>query len=218
MHRLLFVFMLCALVNTARADDTSDYSYIRLGYTEETLSDEFMGETVFSGHALDLSWGYNDRLAFIANYYSADPEQPLRGFSSQAGIFLPLRAFPQEFFGLGALYHMPLGADTDLQLALEAGRAGFWSIAAVGPTRREDSGTRITAGLSSRFFGRLEGKLLLRHFAFPDSDPSVFIGVEEITDTIIEANYFLFEKYSAGLSFIKNDITDRFVVSVGYSF
>jgi hypothetical protein len=41
--------------------------------------------------------------------------------------------------------------------------------------------------------------------------------VEEITDTIIEANYFLFEKYSAGLSFIKNDITDRFVVSVGYS-
>lgn len=42
--------------------------------------------------------------------------------------------------------------------------------------------------------------------------------MNELDETVVEANYFFTGKYSAGLSFINNDFTDRFVVNAGYSF
>jgi hypothetical protein len=246
MKKLLFIITLCMLASIARADDATqtdgiaqaddavqavdvaqaddnpqanavEYSYVRLGYTYETLPNELWDETIFSGTALDLSWAYNDRLALIVNYYSADPDRPMYVFSSQAGFFLPMREVPQEYTGIGALYHRSLGADTDLQLSLEMGNLSFWheTVFGLGSRASGNSGTRVSAGLSSRFFDRLEAKLLLRKFQYMDSEGS---GLDGLDDVVVEANYFFTGQYSAGLSFISTDLTDRFVMNVGYSF
>jgi hypothetical protein len=244
MKRLLFVVVFCTFATAARADDTlpaddtvqadaapandpvqasaADYSYVRLGYTYETLPNELLDrDNVFSGMALDFSWAFSKHWALIVSHYSAEQEDPFYAFYAEGGFFLPMRKSPQEYTGIGGLYHRSLGVDTELQLALEVGDLGFWYTGGFfGPSSRSfsgdnRSGTRISAGLSSRFFNRMEAKLLLRKFQYMDSERS---DVNELDETVIEANYFFTEKYSAGLSFTSNDFTDRFAVNAGYSF
>jgi hypothetical protein len=217
MQRLLFVFVLCALVNTAQAD-MSDYSYLRVGYTEETLQvGPPLDDVVFSGVAIDLSIASSDHWALIAGRYSADAEEPMLRYFPSSGLYLPLRKIPQEFSSFGILYHSALSKDTDFLISYEKGKRKFWFVDSYGPLFRngEEDGKRVSAGLRSKFSDRLEGKVLYQQFEFNDS---VENRENEIIDRVVEGNYFFTKKYSLGLSFMRNDFSDRLTVNVGCSF
>lgn len=221
MKKLLCVLGLCSLTvcNAFAQADGLEYSYFRAGYTEETLLAQVSGvldDVILSGTALDFSMDMSDRWALIASHYSTD-EGRSRVFDPISGIFRPVFV-SQEFTGVGALYHKPLLAQTDLIASAEYATWEFWFLSGIfAPNSHEDeNGYRLSLGLKSRLFNGFQGALLIRQFKF--LNPDTFFTEDAVTDTVVEGNYHFMDRYSVGGSFIRNDDSERFVVNAGYSF
>ncbi|HEX5055336.1 MAG TPA: hypothetical protein VFX02_02445, partial [Gammaproteobacteria bacterium] len=194
-----------------------EYNYLRAGRTKETLQDGPRGDVVFTGRTLDLSIALGDSWALTANRYKADSEEPITRVNPDTGQTTEQRDIPQKSSMVGLLFHSPVSAGTELLLSYEKGERKFWFMDSSGPLYRDgkEDGKRVSAGLKAVFFGRLETRLLQQQFKYEDS---VMDRENKITDMLLEANYHLSSEYTMGLSFTRNDYSERYVAGVGISF
>lgn len=216
MKRSLWVLALFAFSNTAPAD-TAGYSYVRAGYTVERFETTAFDIVELAGTAIDFSMALSEHWALTASHYSTDEETVPLVFNSSIGVFLPVQV-AHEFASIGALYHRSLPGRIDLLASLESGAWEFWFVDdyfETGINNQDENGYRLSLGLRSIFFERLEAALRMRQFRFHDAD---LFTEDTIAETVIEGNYHFLEKFSIGGAFMRNDYSERFVVSAGYSF
>jgi hypothetical protein len=217
MKRSLMLIALCALPNFVWAD-ADGYTYVRAGYTKEFVKSHLFNDVELPGRTLDFSYALDEDWALIANHYATDEGRTMI-FNQTLGLYVPKR-FSHEFTSLGALYHARVKDRVDLMAAVEYAAWEYWFLDGFfgNPSTNDDErGYRISAGLKAGPFGGFEGILRFRQFTF--LNPGGFRPTEDtIADTVVEGNYYFMQRFSFGGSFIRNDHSERFTVTLGYTF